>query len=79
MPETTAIPTRTLAKIERILTRLDAAKTEWINEVEVCRLLNISKRTLGNYIGLGKIPNDFFTIGVGGNKFFDKAKIIGLK
>lgn len=50
-----------------------------INEREACELLNITKRTLCNYISSGRIPADYYSVGVGSNKFFDKKKLMGLK
>jgi hypothetical protein len=51
----------------------------FINEREACELLNITKRTLCNYISSGRIPTNYYSVGVGGNKFFDKKKLMGLK
>lgn len=52
--------------------------TEMINEREACELLGITKRTLCNYIYSGRIPVDHYSVGVGGNKFFFKNKLMGL-
>lgn len=54
------------------------AAPELLSESEVCRLLNISRKTLCNYVSNGTISIDMISMGVGGNKFFEKNKIMGL-
>lgn len=78
--ETIALPRTEWQQIKRILNKLDqaASEVEYINESEACELLGISRRTLYNYCYNGKIPMDYYTTGVGGNKFFDKKKLMGL-
>lgn len=78
--ETVALPRNEWQQIKRILNKLDqaASEVEYINESEACQLLGISRRTLYNYVYNGKIPMDYYTTGVGGNKFFDKKKLMGL-
>lgn len=56
---------------------IEKAESEWITEDEVCKLLNISRRSLTNYLSNGRITRDMFRIGVGGNKFFNKEKLMG--
>lgn len=79
--ENVALPKSEWNYLKRVLNKLhDAAnEAEYINEGEAAELLGISRRTLGNYIYNGKIPMDCYTTGVGGNKFFDKKKLMGLK
>lgn len=78
--ETITLPRTEWQQIKRILNRLDQAvsENEYVNESEACELLGISRRTLYNYIYNGRIPVDYYTTGVGGNKFFDKKKLMGL-
>lgn len=78
--ETITLPRTEWQQIKRILNRLDQAvsEIEYVNESEACELLGITRRTLYNYIYNGKIPVDYYTTGVGGNKFFDKKKLMGL-
>lgn len=52
---------------------------EQINEEEACRLLGITRQTLSNYISKGQIAPDMYSIGVGGNKFFYKQKLMNVK
>lgn len=79
--ETITLPKNEWQQIRRILQRLNEEKdaAEYINEGEAAELLGISRRTLYNYIYNGRIPMDHYTTGVGGNKFFDKQKLMGLK
>jgi hypothetical protein len=51
---------------------------ELLSEGEVCVLLNISRKTLSNYVSNGTISIDMIFTGVGGNKFFEKNKIMGV-
>ena len=51
---------------------------ELLSEAEVCVLLNISRKTLSNYVSNGTISFDMIFTGVGGNKFFEKNKIMGV-
>lgn len=78
--ETITLPRTEWQQIKKILHKLnqemDAA--EYINESEACELLGISRRTLYNYCYNGKIPMSYYTTGIGGNKFFDKKKLMGL-
>jgi hypothetical protein len=78
--ETITIPKNEWQQIRKILTRLnqEVEAAEYVNESEACQLLGISRRTLYNYTYNGKIPMDYYTTGVGGNKFFDKKKLMGL-
>jgi len=78
--ETISLPRNEWKQIKKILSRLDQAATmvEWVNEAEACELLGITRRTLYNYCYNGKVPMDYYTTGVGGNKFFDKKKLMGL-
>jgi hypothetical protein len=78
--ENITLPRNEWQQIKRILNRLDqsASETEYVNEGEACELLGITRRTLYNYVYSGKIPVDYYTTGVGGNKFFDKKKLMGL-
>lgn len=78
--ETISLPRTEWQQIKRILNRLDHAATqiEYVNESEACELLGITRRTLYNYCYNGKVPMDYYTTGVGGNKFFDKKKLMGL-
>lgn len=79
--ETITLPKSKWTRIEKILERLDEASTTaiYINEGEAAELLGVSRRTLSNYLYNGRIPMDCYTTGVGGNKFFDKTKLMGLK
>lgn len=79
--ETITLPKHEWQQIKKVLNKLDkvADDTEYINEGEAAELLGISRRTLSNYCYNGKIPMDCYTTGVGGNKFFDKKKLMGLK
>lgn len=51
---------------------------DMITEEECCKLLNIKRKTLTNYIGNGTISPDMYTVGVGGNKFFYRQKLINI-
>lgn len=77
---TTVIPTTELNKMKRTLQRIDnmLSAQEMINEEEACKLLGITKRTIGNYVSNGNITKDMYTVGVGGNRFYYKQKLIGL-
>jgi hypothetical protein len=69
-----------LKEVKRLLreTKEAATTTELISEQQTCELLHISRKTLSNYISNGTISSDMVTIGIGGNKFFDKNKIMGV-
>lgn len=60
-------------------TAIISNKGEKINEEDACKLLGISRKTLGNYIGLAKITPDMYTVGVGGNYFFYKEMLMNVK
>lgn len=79
--ETITLPKTKWVKIEKALERMEEAanSTIYINESEAAQLLGITRQTLSNYLYNGRIPMDFYTTGVGGNKFFDKTKLMGLK
>ncbi|WP_462254696.1 hypothetical protein [Ferruginibacter sp.] len=69
-----------LKEVKRMLRenkRIDAIP-ELLSEAEVCLLLNISRKTLSNYVSNGTIGIDMISTGVGGNKFFEKNKIMGV-
>jgi hypothetical protein len=76
--ETITLPKTEWMQIRRILHKLNEEQIEYVNESEACQLLGISRRTLYNYCYNGKIPMGYYTTGVGGNKFFDKKKLMGL-
>lgn len=65
------LPPSTVKKIERVMCA--------ISEKEARELLNVKQSTFANYLLSGRIPSDTYTIGVGGKRFFDKSKLIGLK
>lgn len=71
------IPEARLRKIERMLEQV--IKPEQINEEEASRLLGVSKKTIMNYVISGKIPADYYTVGIGGNRFYFKDKLMGTK
>lgn len=79
--ENVILPKSEWNQIKKILNKLDKAidEVEWVNEGEAAALLEISKRTLWNYCYNGKIPMDYYTTGIGGQRFFDKKKLMGLK
>jgi hypothetical protein len=54
----------------------EAEVADMINEDDACKLLGITRNTLSNYMRNGKITPDMYTIGVGGNKFFYKQKLM---
>lgn len=56
---------------------IEKVETQWMTEEETCNLLGISRRTLTNYLSSGRITRDMFRVGVGGNKYFNKEKIMG--
>lgn len=56
---------------------LAVKETVWLTEREVCQLLNIKPITLSGYVSTGRIPRDYYRVGIGGNKFFHKEKIMG--
>ena len=70
-----------LKEVKRMLreSRRTEAAPELLSETEVCVLLNIKEKTLSNYVSNGTISSDMISTGVGGNKFFDKNKIMGVK
>lgn len=78
--ETITLPKTEWMQIRKILHRLNEEldQVEYVNEAEACELLGITRRTLYNYVYNGKIPMDYYTTGIGGNKFFDKKKLMGL-
>jgi len=78
--ETITLPKNEWQQIKKILEKLDevASEIEYVNESEACEMLGITRRTLYNYCYNGKIPADYYTTGIGGNKFFDKRKLMGL-
>lgn len=75
------IPIKTWKKLEKLLDKLEETevKTEWVNEEEAAKILGIQKVTLRNYVRLGNIRHEWYRTGVGGNKFFDKEALQGLK
>lgn len=79
--ETITLPKTEWQQIKRILQKLndEIEAAEYVNEAEACELLGITRRSLYNYVYNGKIPMDYYTTGIGGNKFFDKKKLMGLK
>jgi hypothetical protein len=70
---------RELKEVKKLLRNSKQPETnpELINEGEACLLLNISRKTLSNYISNGTIGFDIIYTGIGGNKFFDKNKLMG--
>lgn len=70
-----------LKEVKRMLRESKRTETapELLSEAEVCALLNIKGKTLSNYVSNGTISSDMISTGVGGNKFFDKNKIMGVK
>ena len=70
-----------LKELKRMLreSKREESSPELVSEADVCVLLGISRKTLSNYISNGTIGIDMISTGVGGNKFFDKNKIMGVK
>jgi|GEM_PF-2804209 len=70
-----------LKEVKRMLRESKRTETapELLSEAAVCILLNITRKTLSNYVSNGTISSDMVSTGVGGNKFFDKNKIMGVK
>jgi hypothetical protein len=68
-------------KLEQLRRNLDVLslshnylKTHWIDNVEVCDTLNITKRTLANYVRAGKIKKS----SLGGKWYFKSDDIVGM-
>jgi hypothetical protein len=72
---------RELKEVKRMLreSKRAGATPELLSETDVCTLLCITRKTLSNYVSNGTITRDMISTGVGGNKFFDKSKIMGFK
>jgi hypothetical protein len=81
MPVDLDIIYKELKEVKRMLRehKRSEVTVELLSESEVCSLLNISRKTLSNYVSNGTISIDMISTGVGGNKFFDKNKIMGFK
>lgn len=79
--ETVTLPNAEWQQLKKLLRSIESeiTKPEYVNEAEACELLGITRRSLYNYCYNGKIPMDYYTTGIGGNKFFDKKKLMGLK
>lgn len=77
--DTTTVTRRDLNEIKRMIRerKPEPAPIEWINEDQVCQLLDISKRTLRNYLSNGRITRDMYREAVNGAKFFNRDKIMG--
>lgn len=65
--------------MEKAESRKEQTTTDklWLNEAEVCELLGIKKTTLSQYCYDGRIPRTYYRVGIGGNKFFNREKIMG--
>ena len=71
------IPERTWKKIESFIKEIQE-KDEWVSEQEACKLLNITRATLGNKMRNKEIPASAISNGIGSNKFFKKSVLMGL-
>lgn len=69
-----------LKEVKRMLreNKRTESSPELFSEAEVCLLLNISRKTLSNYVSNGTISIDMISTGIGGNRFFNKNKIMGI-
>ena len=73
---TVQVPERVFKKLLQAADIVTANAVVWINEAQCCELLDISRKTLGNYVRMGKITRDMLTVGVGSNMFFDRIKLL---
>lgn len=55
---------------------LQQRQGEQINEEEACKLLGITKKTIQNMVSNQSIPPSMYTVGIGGNRFYFKNKLI---
>jgi len=53
--------------------------TEWVNEDEACKILQIKKNTIQNYVCQGLIKEEIIKRGVRGNKFYHAPSLKGLE
>jgi predicted DNA-binding transcriptional regulator AlpA len=72
------IPEKVWRKIERVLDKMDKEPVEWLNETEACQLLGIKKESMWSKVSGHKMPRSCYTIGVGGNRFYNKKALMGL-
>jgi len=79
MSKTVIIPASTWFELTRQLNEISNAiqANDLVGREEACKILNISSKTLTNYLALGKITPD--TINELDQMFFSRARLVGLK
>ena len=79
MSKTVIIPASTWFELTRQLNEISNAiqANDLVNREEACKVLNVSSKTLTNYLALGKITPD--TINELDQMFFSRARLVGLK
>lgn len=77
------LPKSEWSKIKHVLNALtdrdQFSEEEYLTEKEAMELLGYTQRTMWNYVSCGKISPDCYTVGIGGNRFYNKKKLMGLK
>ena len=67
-----------LRKIEKTLDQLLQQSIIWVNDDEVCKLLNIPQKVLDKLIASGVIPSNCYKTSSLGIRVFNKNRLLGL-
>src|SRR5687767_13031654 len=67
-----------LKKIEKTLDQLLQQSITWLNDDEVCKLLNIPQKVLDKLIASGSIPPNCYKTSSLGIRVFNKNRLLGL-
>lgn len=65
-------------KLEKTLDQLVQQSITWINDDEVCKLLNIPQKVLEKLIAAGTIPSNCYKTSTVGIRVFNKNRLLGL-
>ncbi|HVZ95416.1 MAG TPA: hypothetical protein VG847_00970 [Chitinophagaceae bacterium] len=69
------LPKKAVSKIEQAVT----LQQDLVDEKQAQDVLGITKKTLGAYCRIGKIPRSDYTTAVTGRRFFWLQKLLGLR
>ena len=78
MSKTVIIPASTWFELTRQLNEISNAiqANDLVNREEACKVLNVSSKTLTNYLAMGKITPD--SVNELDQMFFSRSRLVGL-
>jgi hypothetical protein len=80
MDEVFVIPKAKLQEIMQSLERVEKrfSSNDLISEKEAAILLDVTEKTVQNYVSDGTIPTSAYSVGIKNKRFYYKSRLMGL-